>query len=300
MFYKQKYKYYNSLLKRNLITPQVICQMDGGICSQMHQYLLGQFFEHKGYKLRYDLSFFDKWGSDLNNEFVRNFDLLKIFPYLKLKVASQISIDLYRNRFFYMGNNTGARIEDFSFLQCKPPVFLGGYYHLPPEVWLPAFRNLYRIDLSVLDLKNMNLANEIAGRKVSVAVHVRRGDLKTEIYEYGKPVSLEYFKAGISYFKAEISEPYFYFFSDEPYWVKNELICELGLCGNYTIVDVNGSDKGYMDLLLIAQCKHQITSKGTLGKYGALLKDGSGKIVILCNDGTEERWRSLFQNPVYL
>ena len=32
-----------------------------------------------------------------------------------------------------------------------------------------------------------------------------------------------------------------------------------------------------MDLFLIARCKHQITSKGTLGKYGALLGDNSEK-----------------------
>ena len=69
---------------------------------------------------------------------------------------------------------------------------------------------------------------------------------------------------------------------------------------NYKIVNINGSDKGYMDLFLIAHCKHQITSKGTLGKYGALLMDNSGKIVIMSDDGSEERWKKLFQNPVYL
>ena len=38
-----------------------------------------------------------------------------------------------------------------------------------------------------------------------------------------------------------------------------------------------------MDLFLIARCKHQITSKGTLGKYGSLLGDNSEKMVVLCN-----------------
>ncbi len=66
---------------------------------------------------------------------------------------------------------------------------------------------------------------------------------------------------------------FFYFFSDEPDWVRDELIPQLYLTeGNCKIVDINGSDKGYMDLFLIARCKHQITSKGTLGKYGALFR----------------------------
>lgn len=72
------------------------------------------------------------------------------------------------------------------------------------------------------------------------------------------------------------------------------------LSDNYSVVDINGSDKGYMDLYLISHCKHQITSKGTLGKYGALLDDNIGKYVILCDDVTEYSWRKLLQNPVYL
>lgn len=300
MFHKQRYKYYNSLLKRNLIAPQVICVIDGGICSQMHQYLLGQLYRQKGYKLRYDLSFYKKWGSDLNHQFVRNFDLLKAFPYLKMKTASRIAIELYMNKYLRLGNNSGQRVEDFSFLQWVPPVFLAGYYHLPPEVWLPAFRALYKVDLSVLDLANRELIDEISKHETSVAVHVRRGDLKVELYEYGKPVSIEYFQKATSYFMKNMKSPFFYFFSDEPEWVHEELIGCLHLTDNYKIVNINGSDKGYMDLFLIAHCKHQITSKGTLGKYGALLMDNPGKIVIMSDDGSEERWKRLFQNPVYL
>ena len=69
--------------------------------------------------------------------------------------------------------------------------------------------------------------------------------------------------------------------------------------GNCKIVDINGSDKGYMDLFLIARCKHQITSKGTLGKYGALLGDNSEKMVVLCNDEVEYPWKELLQNDHY-
>lgn len=33
------------MLKARLVTPKVVVLMDGGICSQMLQYLLGEFLE---------------------------------------------------------------------------------------------------------------------------------------------------------------------------------------------------------------------------------------------------------------
>ena len=39
-----------------------------------------------------------------------------------------------------------------------------------------------------------------------------------------------------------------------------------------------------MDLYLISKCKHQITSKGSLGKYGALLNPQKDKIIVVSED----------------
>ena len=69
---------YRKAVKHRLIAPQVIVLMDGGVCSQMHQYLLGRIFENGGHKVLYDLSFYEEWGTDMNYQFVRNFDLLSI------------------------------------------------------------------------------------------------------------------------------------------------------------------------------------------------------------------------------
>ena len=49
---------YRKAVKHRLIAPQVIVLMDGGVCSQMHQYLLGRIFENGGHKVLYDLSFY--------------------------------------------------------------------------------------------------------------------------------------------------------------------------------------------------------------------------------------------------
>ena len=113
---------YRKAVKHRLIAPQVIVLMDGGVCSQMHQYLLGRIFENGGHKVLYDLSFYEEWGTDMDYQFVRNFDLLKAFPYLKVKSASKLALSVYKKKYFNLGNNTYGRQDDFSFLQkrlCK-------------------------------------------------------------------------------------------------------------------------------------------------------------------------------------
>lgn len=291
---------YKVLTYRKIVSPRVIAQMDGGICSQMHQYLLGQLYADKNYHVSYDLTFFDEWGSDLNWKFVRHFDLLKAFPYLKLNRASKTAIKLYKRKFGYVGNNTNVRVNDFSFLQRTPPIYLGGYYHLPSTLWLNMYRQLFKFNIEVLDVTNTALYHDIIARNNTVAVHVRRGDLAVEVYDYGKPASLTYFQNAVSYFQDKLSNPYFYFFSDEPDWVQQELLPALKLFDSYRVMTENGSDKGYMDLFLIAACQHQITSKGTLGKYGALLRDNVDKHVTLCDDAIEYDWKQLLNNPVFL
>lgn len=292
---------YKKMMKYGVISPKIILLLDGGVCSQMYQYMLGQLYKERGYKVAYDLSFYDEWGLDKDNLFVRNFDLLKAFPYLKMKAASPLEISVYKQKYYYVGNNTTARIADFSFLEKTPPIYLGGYYLLPAETYLSAFRSIFKMSPNVLDKDNLQICSEIDSKSCSVAVHVRRGDLKVEQYDYGTPPTMEYFKNAIAYFKGKFEAPFFYFFSDEPNWIVDDLVPYLQMSsGEYRVVNANGSDKGYMDLYLMAHCKHQIASKGTLGKYGALLEDNPEKIVVLCNDKLEYRWKELIQNTVFL
>lgn len=291
---------YRYLIDWEIIRPKIIVMMDGGICSQMHQYLLGYLYVKAGFSVCYDLAFYKEWGADINNEYVRNFDILKAFPYLDFAVASDYEINIYKRKYFYGGNDGAIRTNDFSFLDFVPPVYLGGYYHFPSLKWLEAFQSLYKLSDGVLDDVNREKSDEIAAHPNSVAVHVRRGDLREEVSSYGAPASLDYFMKAILFLKKKLHEPYFYFFSDEPEWVRVELLPKLSIADSAEVVDINGSDKGYMDLYLIAHCKHQVTTKGTLGKFGALLADTPDKYVILCNDMTQQYWKILFQNPIFL
>lgn len=294
---------FDNAIRLGIIRPEVVTLIDGGICSQMHQYILGRIFKEKGYDVCYDLSWFSEHGADMDNKFIRNFDLPKAFPYLDIPVASRFKTTAYRRKHYHTGNNTYSRVDDWSFLDKKPPIYLGGYYHLKAETELPAFRSAFHMDDSVLDETNRKTIHEIRQQECPVAIHVRRGDIVTnDLWAYGTPASTGYFRESIDYIKSRTANPHFWFFSDEPEWVAGSLIPALDLApDSISLVSGNGSDKGYMDLFLIAACRHQITSKGTLGKYGALLGgDGADRIVTLCDDTTEHPWKDFFANPVFI
>lgn len=256
------------------ISPSVVVMIDGGICSQMGQYLLSKVFVDKGYKVEYDLSFF-KYGKDMNGDHVRNFDLQRAFPYIPIKRVSQFKRFVYIKYFAHYGSFPTD--DSAVWTQLKPPVILLGYYG-GTEKLFDQMRKVFAVDPSVLDAENLDIYNKIPDN--SVAVHVRRGDLaNVKDGNYGPPVSETYFLDSITYLNNRLHSPVFYFFSDEMDYVRDAIIPKLSNNVKYQLV-TNGSDKGYYDLLLISRCSHQITSKGTLGKFGACLNPNSGIVII--------------------
>jgi len=283
------------------VKPKIIVRMDGGISSQIHQYLIGRIFSEKGYTVTYELSFYKYWAKDNNGCFQRNFDLLKAFPYLEFKKSNWVDSIVYPLRFADKTDFFDHEDEDVFLYDLQPPKYLGRYYHSPKDVWKVLFPNYFHVDPQILDKYSYSLYTEIIKNSCSIGVHVRRGDLAVHNNAYGAPASFDYFFKAVSYFYSKITTPFFYFFSDEPQWVEKELIEKLPVIDNqYKIVNKNGSDKGYMDLFLLASCAHQITSKGSFGKLGALLSESKDKIVILNNDSLEYGWKDLLINPVYI
>ena len=277
--------YYNLIYKFKLKRPSIIIIIDGGICSQMHQYLLGVTFSKKNIEVEYDLSFFKYHGMDIEHKQVRNFDLLKAFPYLKFKLAPMFKTKVFEKYFANVGKYPNDLSTDWTNL--TPPKILKGYYADPEELYSDLYNETFKIDFEVvLDSDNKIIFDKISEYNESVAIHVRRGDLSTYNPAYGYPVTLQYYSDAISLFCNKLDKPHFFIFSDDTVYVKNELIPSIKTDFNYTVIS-NGSEKGYMDLALISNCKHQITSKGSLGKYGALLNNNKEKIIIVSKDDNQ-------------
>lgn len=273
------------LVNIHVLNKIFVVRMDGGICSQMHFFLIGELLARNGYQVKYDIRWFKSQGKDLTGKFARNFDLLKAFPYLKFSVTTSLET------FFY---SRLAANNFISLSEIKPPLYLGGYYDNNKEMYEKLFSLVYKVDISVLDEENKKVYDQISKQNNTVAIHVRRGDLATFNGAYGKPVGIDYFTHVLQRLYKKIGALNCYLFSDEPQWIKENLLDELPQVNAYTLIDFNGSDKGYMDMFLISACLYQISSKGSLGKFGGFLNDDvDGKIYVYADDVEREKWEGI-------
>lgn len=271
-------------MKIRILDKFVIIRTDGGVCSQMHFYMIGRYFERQGYRVKYSLDWFRENGYDMNGEYVYNFDLIKAFPDIQIELVNRSEQFLYG--IFIHLNDYFDKNALYDWMKLAPPVYLKGYYNTP-VTWYKDFKSFFKINESVLDEPNQAMLDSIRGKSNSVAVHVRLGDLSGYNPAYGSPVSVSYFRRSMEYIESRKGPCHYYFFSVNPQWIRESLIPELGMENNYTIVSLNGSDKGYMDLILMSFCRNQITSKGTLGKYAGFLCEQDNNIITVFDDDYE-------------
>lgn len=216
---------------------------------------------------------------DMDGRFVRNFDLLRAFPEIRVERAS--GEESWQYRFFYDN-------QDEIFVNREPPRYFGSYYDLWPLVveYRDYYRERFRPAGFANEPQNRALLEAItAAGENGCAMHVRRGDLTTDrgVWAvYGQPPTAEYFAAAVEAVAARGGGwPKIFVFSDEPGWVKTELLPKLPGTAEYQVADCNDSGHGYYDLYLISQCCHFILSNGSLGPMGMLLAGRDDGAVVL-------------------
>lgn len=262
-----------------------IVYMDGGICSQICQYMMGHQLMEQGFDVKFDLSWYILDGCDLNGKRNRRFDLLKLCPNLPFKKANMIQSFIYKKKYSFTFDKLDLAIHSQS-------VYLNGYYRLSKEQYQKIPQIIHMAPY--MDRTNTKYFNDIKKDDNSVGVHVRRGDMSKEGY-YWTVLSGQYYVNAIKNF----SNANFYFFSDDTKWVQENILKELPNL-KYTLMDYNGDDKGYLDLALLAECKNFICSQGSLGKIAALLCNDMKKIVIPYDKNNV--WLNIFpkENLIYV
>lgn len=260
-----------------------IVRVDGGIASQMYQYAMGYSLEReKRCKVLYDLSWYKSKGVDIDGKYIRNFDLKKLFPDLPFKEAGKIRSYLYKNLFRYVVDKEQYMYFEVTELP-KAPLLLDGYGYKVPNILLrEVYDNAFSLDMPerILDAANLSVYYQIKQCHKSVAVHVRRGDMAQERYGY-RPLSPAFFVKCMNF--DAISDGMFFFFSDEIEWVQEQIVPLISE-KKYQIVDINGSEKGYMDLYLCACCNHIISSQGTMGRTAAMLSKQQDNMLLFVPD----------------
>ncbi len=128
-----------------------------------------------------------------------------------------------------------------------------------------------------LSAQNMMLAEQI-NHVNAVSLHVRRGDyannpLTTATHGL---CSLEYYQAAVRHIAEKVEAPYFFIFSDDVGWVKENI--RIGFPCHY--VDHNQRAESYNDMRLMSLCKHHIIANSSFSWWGAWLNRRAEKIVI--------------------
>ena len=260
--------------------------VDGGLASQMSQYMLGVLLHKKtGINIKYDLTWFDLHGKDCDGKANRSFQLLNVFPEIKLEIASIKEIKVckmlnrYKNQFPYRYNES---------IFVKKNLYLGGYYanwkyleQVKDEIY-----NCFTFNNSDVDNESNEFKKKIQKSQTSIAVHIRRGDY----VNIGVALAHDYYINAMNYFLNALIDqnPHFFIFSDGMSWVLEEIIPKLPTDIQYTIVDTNDNDNGDKDLMLISSCNHQIISNSGFSLWGAILNCNPHKIVIMPSVWTKE------------
>ena len=107
----------------------------------------------------------------------------------------------------------------------------------------------------------------------SVSIHIRRGDFAANGF-YLLPVA--YYQDALKEIKKKEKNLELFIFTDDVELVKKEFYFE----DPFTIVEGNTGNDSYVDMQLMASCKHNIIANSTFSFWGAFLNDNPDKIVV--------------------
>jgi len=261
----------------------IITKLKGGLGNQMFQYALGRHLATKNKtELKLDISSLGEGTA--SGDTVRTFGLQNFA--IEVQVASPEEINKIKTSSYLaiLRRKISNRIFGDQTVRFNPKIlslpnntYLDGYWQSP--LYFDAIRNTLLDEFtptSALSEYGQNI--EIQMKKSdSISIHIRRGD-----YAKNPKVTKEFGVCGLSYYsraltkiKERVNNPYFFVFSDDIEWVKENL----PLGNNVTFV----SDSTLMDfqeLYLMSKCKHNIIANSSFSWWGAWLNNNSNKVVV--------------------
>lgn len=157
-------------------------------------------------------------------------------------------------------------------------VYLDGYWQ--SEKYFRSIRDTILRDFTLrepLNESNLRVLSQIK-QKNSVAVHVRRGDYVTNpaANSFHGVCPPEYYANAFQIIQSRISDPHYFLFSDDPGWVRENLIPD----SPFTVVESNSTDLAHYDLWLMKHCRNFIIANSTFSWWGAWLSEIRNKTVI--------------------
>lgn len=279
-----------------------IVKLNGGLGNQMFQWAFSRTLLKKfGSEILFDYSYFDE-VRDVDHVTTRVFELGAFgldCPSVQAEDLEKVKRPDYKSKFI----NTLAKrfpnifgityvrekytsIYDKKIFSYPGYIFYEGYFQ--NEKYFKQLRNQLLEDFSLklpLDDRNQMVLDRILSTN-SVSVHVRRGDYVTLDYvnKIHGTCSLEYYKKAIEYISKKVESPHFFIFSDDIDWVSKNLKIDCP----FSVIDFN-QGKGWFDMHLMKNCKHNITANSSFSWWGAWLNNNPKKIVIAPKQWTAQK-----------
>jgi hypothetical protein len=270
-------------MKKHIVT------LAGGIGNQMLQYALFIYLKSHNFNC-----FLYKKPDYMNDN--HGFDIDYIFNTITIDKKNRVEINYYIQLQHYL-----IKIERFisKFLGIQNRSFIARA--LPIKViTFPTWENYtflnnmedilnktYKFPDFVSD-KNLQTSSLMLNSN-SVSIHVRRGDYITNPNWrslLGDICDLDYYSTAINIVCTKVEDPCYFIFSDDINWVKQNLILK-----NCFFIDWNSGNDSYMDMQLMATCKHNIIANSTFSLMSAWLNKNTDKIVI-----GPSKWRNSYKD----
>ena len=113
-----------------------------------------------------------------------------------------------------------------------------------------------------LDEKNSEVLNQIKNEENSVGIHIRRGDF----LNYKMPVvKKEFLLSKMKFIQEKYPDARFFIFSDGMDWARENLKSDMEF--DLHFVDINDETKGYLDFVLLNNCRHRVYSASSFSKW---------------------------------
>lgn len=256
-----------------------IVRLFGGLGNQMFQYafwrsLCSRYPENRHY---IDLTYFDTHYEHNGYELDRLFAVGKDIE-LPLSDNERIR-ELTMEQVEEVGEQGPSFFQQVTDTRCPVRIFTG---YWQTELY---FKNIerdiriaFRFREQLLSDKTRKMA-EVIRKYPSVSIHIRRQDylLANSVHLYGNICTSEYYEAALDMLRKQLSSDklYIYLFSDDPEWVKENVLYE-----NCQVIDWNRKEDSWQDMYLISVCRYHIVANSSFSWWGAWLDERKDKIVI--------------------
>lgn len=270
----------------------IVTKITGGLGNQMFQYAIALILAKKN---KTSIYIDDSFYQNKNSGTPRDFEL-SLFQ-KNLNFATPYLISYFTSLSFWNKLRRQAALNypkiynekncafDKKVLGLSNPVYLKGYFQ--------SYKYFNGFEKQICDFFSFpeNMNNERDKKFLtklnynnSVAIHVRRGDYindyKTQ--KFHGNCTKKYYLEAIELIAKQTTDPYFFFFSDDPLWCEQNF---KNLPYKINFVTKNQGTNSWKDMMLMSNCKNNIIANSSFSWWSAWLNRNPKKIVI-----APEKW----------